>query len=350
MRGLVFHGVGQPLQLETLDDPTPSAGEVVIKVGRCGICGTDLHRTEHNIWTARPPVVLGHEFAGEIVAVGKDVTGLQAGMRVTALPYIGCGKCRACLDGSPHHCPSNLNAGTEALNGGFAEYVKVGAGSCVPLPSALTISDGALVEPLAVGLHGVKRGKVQPGDRVLVIGAGPIGLAAAYWARLAGASHVAVSAPSNRRQAIAEGMGATSFIVAQDDATLAHAAAEALGGPPDVVLECVGLPGMIQRSLACVKTGGRVVVLGVCIHQDHFHPLTGLAREADIHFSVVYDVAEFQTCVDALDAGHVSPRSMITDSVGLSEAPAAFEALRQRTHQCKVMIDPWADHGQSLQG
>jgi threonine dehydrogenase-like Zn-dependent dehydrogenase len=260
---------GNRFNLKPLDDPTPSPGEVVIKVRRCGICVTNLHRTEHNIWTARPPVVLGHEFAGEIVAIGEDVSGLQMGMRVTALPYIGCGKCRACLAGSPHHCPTRQNAGTEALNGGFAEYVKVGAGSCVPLPAALSIADDALVEPLAVGLHGVKRGKVQPGERILVIGAGPIGLAA---------SRVAVSAPSNRRQPIAEEMGATSFIVANDDAALASASADALGGPPDIVLECVGLPGMIQRSLACVKTGGRVVALGVCINQDHFHPLTGLAR------------------------------------------------------------------------
>lgn len=341
MRALVFRGVGQPLQLETLDDPTPGEGEVVLKVGRCGICGTDLHRTEHNIWTCHPPVVLGHEFAGEIVALGKGVEGLKPGMRITALPYIGCGKCRACLAGNPHYCPKRLNTGTEDIAGGYAEYVKVGAGSCLPLPAALSIDDGALVEPLAVGLHGVKRGSVQPGDRVLVIGAGPIGLAAAYWARLAGASRVAVSAPSTRRQPLAEAMGATAFIAASDDAALAAASEEALGGAPDVVLECVGQPGMIQRALACVRTGGRVVVLGVCIQPDTFLPLTGLAREADIRFSVVYDVVEFQACIDALDAGHVSPRAMITETVSLADAPAAFEALRNRTHQCKVMVAPW---------
>lgn len=342
MKALVFQGVGQPLQLESVDDPTPGVGEVVLKVGRCGICGTDLHRTEHNIWTCRPPVVLGHEFAGEIVALGKGIEGLKEGMRVTALPYIGCGKCRACLAGNPHYCPNNLNAGTEQLAGGYAEYVKVGAASCLQLPAALSLEDGALIEPLAVGLHGVKRGGVQPGDRVLVIGAGPIGLAAAYWAKLAGASKVAVSAPSDRRKPLAEAMGATAFITASEDAALAAKTAETLGGLADVVLECVGQPGMLQRALTCLRTGGRVVILGVCIQPDTFMPLTGLAKEADIRFSVVYDVAEFQTCIDAMDAGHVSPRAMVTDTVSLADAPAAFEALRQRTHQCKVMVDPWA--------
>lgn len=342
MKALVFRGVGQPLQLETVDDPTPGEGEVVLRVGRCGICGTDLHRTEHNVWTCRPPVVLGHEFAGEIVALGKGVEGLTEGMRVTALPYIGCGKCRACLAGTPHQCPTNLNVGTEQLAGGYAEYVKVGAATCLQLPTALSIEDGALVEPLAVGLRGVKRGGVKPGDRVLVIGAGPIGLAAAYWAKLAGASKVAVSAPSDRRKPLAEAMGATAFITASDDKSLAAATEAELGGLADVVLECVGQPGMIQRSLSCLRTGGRVVVLGVCIQPDTIMPLVGLSKEADIRFSVVYDVAEFQTCIDALDAGHVAPRAMVTDTVSLADAPAAFEALRQRTHQCKVMVDPWA--------
>lgn len=113
-----------------------------------------------------------------------------------------------------------------------------------------------------------------------------------------------------------------------------------LGGPADVVLECVGQTGMIQRALSCVRTGGRVVVLGVCLQPDTFMPLIGRSKEGDIRFSVVYDVAEFRTCIDALDAGHVSPRAMITDTVSLADAPAAFEALRTRTHQCKVMVAP----------
>lgn len=343
MRALVFRGVGQPLSLETVDDPTPGEGEVVLRVGRCGICGTDLHRTEQNMWTCRPPVVLGHEFAGEIVAVGKGAEHLRTGMRVTALPYIGCGKCRFCLAGNPHYCPTRLNAGCEELHGGYAEYVKVGAGSCVPLPAALSITDGALVEPLAVGLHGVKRAGVQPGERVLVIGAGPIGLAAAYWARRAGASRIAMSASSNRRQAIAEQMGATAFITGGDDRAFPGMISEALGGPADVVLECVGVPGMIQRALGCVGMRGRVVVLGVCMQPDMIVPLAGLAKESDIRFSVVYDVDEFRTCVDALDAGDVSPRAMVTDTVSLADAPDMFEALRHRSHQCKVMVSPWGE-------
>lgn len=342
MRALCFHGVGQPLQLTDVPDPEPGPGEVVIKVARCGICGTDLHRTEDNVWTLRQGTVPGHEFAGEVVALGKGVEGLKTGARITALPYIGCGHCASCLSGSPHFCPTMLNAGSDELPGAYAEYVKVGAASCVPLPVDLSLDDGALVEPLAVGLHAVRRGRVGPSDRVLILGAGPIGLAAAWWARRTGARRVVVAATSTRRRDMALAMGADAFLVADDDATLIALSQEALQGRPDVVMECVGLPGAIARSLSCVAAHGRVVVAGACSTLDQFMPLIGLAREAEIIFSTVYVTDEFRLCVEAMDAGDVAPRMMITDRVSLEQAPTAFEELRGRSAQCKVLIDPWA--------
>lgn len=340
MRALVFRGVDQPLALETLPDPVPGPGEVVIKVARCGICGTDLHRSRENLWTAAPGTVMGHEFSGEIVALGHGVEGLSTGMAVTALPYIGCGKCGYCTTGNPHFCPTRLYVGTEDSPGGYAEYVKVGADCVTPLAGGLSLDDGALVEPLAVGLHGVHRARINPADRVLVIGAGPIGLAATWWARRFGARHIVVTAPSTRRRDMALSMGADSFITAADDAELAQRAAEELGGKPDVVLECVGGTGLINRAMTCVATHGRVVVLGLCTHHDHIVPLLGMTSECDIRFSVVYNVDEFRQCIEALDAGDIAPRAMITDSVPLTEGADAFAALQARSSQCKVMLRP----------
>lgn len=342
MRALVFRGFNRKLSLECIPDPTPGPGEVVLKVHRCGICGTDLHRTESNIFSLKPGAVPGHEFAGEVVALGSGVSTLRVGDRVTALPYLGCNACMACLSGAPNFCTQMRNVGSDEMTGGYAEYVAVGAPWCVKLPQALSMEDGALVEPLAVGLHAIVRAGLKAGDRVAVIGAGPIGLAAIWWARRAGAGRIVATATSDRRAALARDMGADTFLAAAPGESPANAVVEALGGGADIVFECVGLPGLLDQAIACAKVRGVVAVLGVCVTRDPYLPLLAMAKEVDVRFSVVYDLREFQHCVDALDRGDVAPRAMITDRANLDEAPDAFEALRSRTRQCKVMISPWS--------
>src|SRR5687768_5545259 len=148
MRALVFKGVGHPLVLDHIPDPVPEPDQVILKVGRCGICGTDLHRTEENIFSLKPGAVPGHEFAGEIVALGRETKRLKMGDRVTALPYVGCGRCVECMSGAPNFCRSTRNIGSDDLTGGYAEYVAVGAAWTLKLPDALSLDDGALIEPL----------------------------------------------------------------------------------------------------------------------------------------------------------------------------------------------------------
>jgi (R,R)-butanediol dehydrogenase/meso-butanediol dehydrogenase/diacetyl reductase len=203
----------------------------------------------------------------------------------------------------------------------------------------MSLDDGALVEPLAVGLHGVERARMNVGDKVLVIGAGPVGLAAIYWARRLGAGKIVATASSTRRADMALAMGANAFVAPSEDPVAA--VNDALGGPPDVVFECVGVPGMIQRSCEHVKPTGKVVVLGFCTDPDQWNPVVPLFKEVDVIFAVLYAIRDFQVCVDTMNAGSVEPRMMITDRVSLNETPAMFEALRQRGSQCKVLIDPW---------
>lgn len=335
MRAAVFKGAGRPLEVETLPDPVPLEGELVIKVGRCGICGTDLHMTDgHGSFQMPPGHILGHEYAGEIVEVGRGVSGFKVGDLITAMPTVGCGTCPACLKGEPKWC-----AQRGSMHGGYGEYLRTRASSAVKLAPNLSLDDGALVEPLAVGLHGVERAKMAVNDKVLVIGAGPVGLAAVYWARRLGAGRIAVTASSTRRADMAMALGATVFVPPSD--TIVEDVNEALGGPPDVVFECVGVPGMIQRSCDHVKPMGKVVVLGFCTEADPIYPTVGLFKEADVIFAFLYKLGDFQVCIDTLDAGSLEPRTMITDRISLDETPAMFEALRQRTTQCKVLIDPW---------
>jgi threonine dehydrogenase-like Zn-dependent dehydrogenase len=180
---------------------------------------------------------------------------------------------------------------------------------------------------------------MKPGDRVLVIGAGPIGLAAIFWARRHGAGAIAATAASMRRAELALCMGASDFLAPSDNP--AAAAAEALGGPPDIVFEAVGAPGLIETAVACVRRRGTVVVLGLCWDPDTFVPGVAVGKEVRLQCAGFYSAREFEHAIQPFDTGSVEPREMITDRVSLAEFPTAFEALRTRTHQCKVMLDPW---------
>lgn len=333
MRAAVFKALGQPLVVEALPDPVPGTAEVLIEVGRCGICGTDLHITEDPAFQARAGMVLGHEFAGTVIDTGADVGTVRRGDRVAVLPVRSCGRCEACLGGRPACCPQ-----MEITGGGYGEYTVVHEAQCMRLPASLSMSDGALVEPLAVGLHGASLAPIAPGSRVLVIGAGPIGLAGIFWARRLGAVRIAATASSMRRAELALQLGATAFLPPSEN--LAGGIEAALGGPADVVIEAVGKPGLLARAVELVRPRGTVVLLGLCTAQDTYNPFLTMVKEVRIQPAMLYTRSEFEAAADAIEQSAAAARAMITGTVGLAEVPEAFEALRQRTTQCKVHIDP----------
>lgn len=335
MKAAIFKEFGKPLAVETVPDPVPGHGEVVIKVGRCGICGSDLHATGNPHHLAPSGKILGHEWAGEVVEIGKDVSRVKKGDRVCVLPLSSCGACAQCLAGEPAWCAQRNIDG-----GGYGEYAKTHERQCFIIPNSLSLEDGALVEPMAVGLHGVAISTLTPGARVLVVGAGPIGLATIFWAHRMGAGKIAASASSRRREDLARDMGADVFL--DPAADLAEAASAALGGAPDIVFECVGAPGLIEQSVMAVRRRGTVVVLGLCWDADSFVPGIAVGKEIRIQCAGFYSAREFAQSIQPFDRGDVIPRAMVTDTVGLAQFPQAFEALRERTHQCKVMLNPWS--------
>ena len=333
MRAAVFHKLGSPLVVETIPDPTPGDNEVVVEVCRCGICGSDLHITEDPIFGAQDGMVLGHEYSGRVAALGKGVDTVKVGDHVAVFPVHGCGKCATCLAGIPAWCTQMRIDG-----GGYGEYSLAEQHQLIKLPKTLALEDGALVEPMAVSLHGVALAKPEPGARVLIIGAGPIGLAAAYWSKYMGASKIAVTAGSTRRAELAYKMGATHFI---DPANASPEAVNAaLGGPPDIVYEAVGKAGLIQKCVEYCKPRGTIIVLGLCTAPDTFMPFQFVSKEQRIQASAFYEVREFQLAADVLEKDPETPGAMVTDIVSLEDMPPMFEALRQRSTQCKVMVDP----------
>jgi (R,R)-butanediol dehydrogenase/meso-butanediol dehydrogenase/diacetyl reductase len=330
---VVFHALHTPLSVETIDDPTPEHGEVVVQVGRCGICGSDLHMTEDPAFRTRAGDILGHEFAGEVVAIGKSVEHVRIGDRVSVVPLKSCGHCPTCLAGEPAWCAQMALEG-----GGYAEYARTSARQCVVLPAAASLNDGAIVEPLAVALHGVIRSGIARGDKALVLGAGPIGLSVAYWARRMGASAVVVQDIHRHQEARALAMGATAFVCDPDDPVAASD--RALGGKADIVFECVGIPGLIAQAIEQARIKGTVLILGLCTRPDSFIPFAALSKELNLVTSAFFKRQEFEAALDALEAGSVEPRLLVTDTIALDDVPTVFEALKSRTHQCKVLIAP----------
>lgn len=333
MKAAVYRGAGQPLALETLPEPEPGPNDVIIEMHRCGICGTDLHMTEGGPWQFPPGTVPGHEYAGKVIECGSNVTQLKQGDLVTALPSTGCGHCEACYRGNLALCHK-----APGVMGGYAELMRIPAEVAVKLPSTLTAADGALIEPLAVGLYGVRLSRIQPGDRVLVLGAGSVGLCVMYWARRMGAARIVALSRSERRARAATAMGADAFIrYGQNEV---ETAAAALGGRPDIVFECVGSPGFLMKAVEHVRDFGQVISMGFCTAPDQLVPAVTGFKGVSLRFPVGYALKDFEYVAAVMDKGHVDPKMLITSVISLSELPDRFEALRGPGNETKVQIRP----------
>lgn len=335
MKAVRFTGLHQPLVLENVPDPAPGAGEVVVKVARCGICGSDLHMSEEPVFGAQPGDVFGHEFSGEVVALGKGAEGLSLGDLVSVIPLKSCGACTHCRKGEVQWCEQFGLQG-----GGYAEFALTRPNQCVKLPKSASLADGAIIEPLAVALHGVRLSGLRRGDKVLVLGAGPIGLAVAFWARQLGAERVVVQDVTEWQRTRALELGADAFIADPADPVAASDAAFK-GSKPDIVFECVGIPGLIAQAVQQVRNRGTILLLGLCTRPDTIDSFAMLSKEVRLVTSAFFTRSDFEEALDALGAGAAEPRLLVTSTIGLNEVPAMFETLKQRTHQCKVLIAPW---------
>src|ERR1700710_263814 len=285
MRAAVFREVSKPLVIETLADPVPGPHDLVLKVKTCGICGSDLHMTEPTSIMPLPGgSVMGHEFAGEVMEVGKAVTHLwKVGDRVAGFPVICCGDATPCLNFSGRGaCAKMTPVGLGQSHGAYADYVRIGASSGYRLPDSVSFREGAMVEPLAVGLHAVDMAKMARGATVLVIGAGPVGLAVMLWAKFLGARHVIVSEKAEIRRQMAAKFGATDAI--DPSQPLAPQVQKIAGKDADVIFECVGVPGMLMSTMAEAPRGGRIVVAGVCQPAEATMQALGLLKAPGVQF------------------------------------------------------------------
>ena len=215
----------------------------------------------------------------------------------------------------------------QGYGAGLAEYARVSERGATRLPTTLSLADGALVEPLAVGCRAVRLADPRPESRVLIIGPGPIGLAVYFWLRQRGVSNIAMLASTGRRKALAAGMGADRFVVEGDAA--ADEINAALGGAPDIVFEAAGVPGVLTRAIKLIRPQGTIIGLGFCLQPDTIVPGMALMKDVTIRWSIVYTRDDYAACAAALDRDGELARAMVTETVGFEAAPAAFEAFRE---------------------
>ncbi|WP_249998554.1 zinc-binding dehydrogenase [Actinoplanes sp. M2I2] len=327
MKALVWRGA----DVAVMDVPAPDRvpGRALIDVAFAGICGTDLHIRDGDHPRAKPSLILGHEFAGRLA---EPAGGLAAGTPVTVEPLLWCGRCPACRSGARHVCERLRMIGIDEP-GAVAEQVSVPAELLLPLPATMDLRFGAFVEPLAVAVHAVRRSRLRLGEVAVVVGAGPIGLAVATCARLAGATEVLVVEPAEMRRERARELGFTVV----DGATLT-AAREAGEGVGQVLFDTAAAPAVAAATTGWIDPGGRIVLVGVYSRPAPVDLQRVTFAEIEMIGTRVYRRDDLETAIRLLDSGAVDPRPLLTRTVPLAAADTALDLLRAGS-EIKVLIE-----------
>jgi threonine dehydrogenase-like Zn-dependent dehydrogenase len=312
-------------------DPVPSAQEVLLRPHCCGICGSDLHAGANPLFA--DGVVLGHEFTAEVLEVGSQAYGWEPGQLVVVNPNgFVCGHCRPCRTGRPNLClvATTERAAGVCRDGGMAELVALHPAYLRALPDAVDSVRGAWVEPLAVAVRAVRRSRVRIGDRVAVIGGGPVGQLVLRVLRHAGIDDVVLVEPSPFRAALGRAAGAETFDV--------EAAGSGDVEPADHVFECSGHPSALQLGIDLAVPGGSVKLVGFAPTTVGFTPGSALTKEVDVLTGFIY-AEEFEQAIDLLAAGSVDVGPLTTAVLPVTEFAAAFAALRDPERTMKVLLD-----------
>jgi (R,R)-butanediol dehydrogenase/meso-butanediol dehydrogenase/diacetyl reductase len=349
MRALRFHAA-RDLRIEDVPEPgAPGPGEVTVRVVACGICGTDLHEyiagpivtpTEpHPLTGAQNPQILGHEFAGDVVAVGQGVTRVVAGDRVAIMPLAYCGSCHYCVRGLQHLCATMGCVGLSHRWGGMASLATVAEYQIVPLPDGVSYEQAALIEPTAVAAYGVERGGVAPGDRVLITGGGPIGALAALCARAAGAAEVYVSEPNAARRARAEALDAATVLDPTSVDVPALLRDRTGGVGVDVAIECSGNARGFESAIRSLRRRGTLAQTGLFVGEATVEPFLWSLNDLTIVGTWCYWVYDFGRIAAQIAAGDLPVERVITRRVDLDGAPDAFALLASGSaDEMKVLV------------
>ena len=311
--------------------PEPGPGEVLVEVGAVGICGSDVHYYEHGRigpFVVEAPMVIGHEAAGTVVAVGQGVDVGRVGELVALEPGVPCRRCEQCLAGRYNLCPDVVFFATPPVDGAITTLVTLDADFAFPAPEGLDAEQAAMAEPVSVGVWACRRAGVVAGDRVLVTGAGPIGLLAGQVARAFGATKVSITDVSDFRLGVATELGLD-----------AHRADQPLTEEYDVLLECSGAPVAVKTGLAALARAGRAVLVGMGPDEVGINVPLVQSRELSITGTFRY-ARTYPLALDLIASGAVEVRRLVTHRFGIDDTEAALTAGRRESDSIKAMVLP----------
>ena len=339
MMKAVYVNDAYSVTVKEVELPKLQENDVKIQVKVAGICGSDIHTYKGLHPFRKPPVIIGHELSGEIVEIGSNVNSLKIGDRVTVEPQVGCGKCEYCLKGKVNYCEKRTAPGIGNWYGTMAEYFVTPQQTVFKLPDSLSHEEGVLVEPVAVGVHAVRKGNIGIGDRVAILGAGPIGLLAMAVANAAGATTTLVTDVLDYALEAAGKMGATHTLNIKDNTEWSDEAKELSGGMFDVVLVAVGVPGIIDQALSLLRKGGRIVTIAM-FHGDQTFNIHNLQnQEKEIVGCMTYNREDSKTAIDLLAIGAIKTDVIISHRLSYTEAGDGFRMVdKKEDSSLKIVV------------
>ncbi|MDH3733387.1 MAG: zinc-binding dehydrogenase [Gemmatimonadota bacterium] len=329
MKAAVFHGSGEPVTVEEVPDPRPAVGEVLIRVAGCGVCHTDLHYLDHGTPTFKPPpMILGHEVSGVIVEVAEGVEGFTPGDRVLAAAVLSCGACEACRVGRENICENSVMLGNHA-DGGYAELVAVRAKDVFHLPDEIPLVEGSVIaDAVTTPYHAVvNRGRVTPGDWVVVVGCGGVGLNVVQMASAVGARVIAVDVVESKLD-WATRLGATEVIDSGAVERVDKAVRGVTGGGAHVAFEVVGKAATQELGLSCLRTGGRLVLVGYSPEKMSLNAGRVMFREMEIVGSLGCRPVDYPRVIEMVRQGRVRVTELVTHKYSLDDIAEAFDGAR----------------------
>jgi (R,R)-butanediol dehydrogenase / meso-butanediol dehydrogenase / diacetyl reductase len=335
MSAAVYVGDGQ-IEVERVPCPEPGPGEVLVEIAECGICGSDLHMVFDRY--AKPGAILGHEWAGIVAAAPSD-SGWTPGDRVVGNSSPGCGLCRPCRRGRPSVCLNRARPDFVGYRGAFCQYKAAAADSLIRIPDSLPTRVAALTEPMAITLHALRLADVHPDDRVLVTGAGPVGLLLVAVLRAQGISDITVSEPSAIRRQQALAVGAAQVVT--PDSLAPPAMALPVAEPYAVVFECSGHASAIEAAVGQLDYAGTLVIVGTGFDPPRINQNRMIIFELEIIGAYNYNDEGFGPAVDLLAGGQLPLNTLIEpDNIPLSDVMVSMERLARGEIPSKVMVQP----------
>jgi L-iditol 2-dehydrogenase len=342
------------LAVTDLPTPAPGRGEVLIRVAACGICGSDVHGYDGASGRRIPPIVMGHEAAGVVAAVGEGVASDRIGDRVTFDSTVYCGDCEFCRRGEVNLCEHRqvvgVSCGDYRRPGAFAEYVTVPERILYRLPDNLSFSDAAMLEAVSVAIHATRVAEVKGGETALVIGAGMIGLLILQAARAAGCGRIFVADIDATRLELARSLGADAAIDGSDESAASHIERLTSGRGVDVVFEAVGRPETVMAAIDCTRKGGTVALVGNIAPQVAIPLQKVVTRQIRLQGSCA-SAGEYPQAIDWVADGTIKVAPLITAVAPLDDGPSWFARLYAREpNLMKVVLDPRTNPGTAQDG